>query len=330
MSKRLYSTIEWKERSRRRQEDQLRKLQRRKFKKRALRRTRIRRRTTEGRPYQTIVAPSIFSFVRNPEGVIAFLRKMKSLAGRNHLSFDFAGITVMTSDAVAAFIATIREIPDTKVRGNEPKDPAAAEMLVQSGFFDHVRSKEPRTTSGTKGQISQWHGKRVEPKFAQRLIQAGTKGIFGTPRHQFATYRVLIESMTNTRNHASDSPSDKQTWWATVYADPNSNCVCYTILDMGMGIFRSLKIRGVRKSLARLLGITDNAEILKDILEGRIASRTGISYRGKGLPAIYNAAQTRRIRSLVIIANNVCANVDSGVFRILPEAFGGTLLYWEA
>ena len=327
MSKKLYSTNEWKRRSKRRQEDELKKLRRHKSAKRTLRRERARKRNKEKRPFFTVQAPNVFSLLRDPESVISFLRKIKSLSGRYHLSFDFKGITLMTNDAVAAFIATIRGMPDTKVRGNLPADPAVAELLTQSGFFDHVHSKKS-LPSVTKGRIVQKESTKVEPKFAQDLIHKGTEAIFGTSKHQQASYRVLIESMTNTHNHAGDVPDDNQTWWATVYADLQSKRVCYTILDMGVGIFRSLKVRGLRK-LYRALGIANNADIIKDILEGRVESSTGIKYRGKGLPAIYRDAQNKKILSLVIITNNVYANVENGEFRLLPVPFSGTLLYWE-
>jgi hypothetical protein len=68
---------------------------------------------------------------------------------------------------------------------------------------------------------------------------------------------------------------------------------------------------------------------LRDILEGKIESRTGIPYRGKGLPAIYKAFLSGRISKLVIIANDVYANVADGDYRKMGTELGGTLLYWE-
>jgi hypothetical protein len=327
MSKKLYSTIEWKRRSKRRQEDELKKLRRHKRAKRIGRHERIRKRTSQTRSFVPLQAPRVFSLLKDPESVIEFLRKIKSVGGRNHLAFDFSGITLMTVDAVAAFIATIRAMPATQVKGNLPKEPAVAEMLTQSGFFDHLRSRK-RVPTSTKGRIAQKQSTRVEPKIAQDLIHVGTQAIFGASKRQQATYRVLIESMTNTMNHAADYAEGKQTWWATVYADLESKRVCYTILDMGVGVFRSLKVRGLRKFYLAL-GMRNNSDILKDILQGKVESSTGIKYRGKGLPAIYRDALSKRIQSLVIITNNVYANIETGEFRLLPKAFNGMLLYWE-
>jgi hypothetical protein len=331
MSKKLYSTNAWKERSRRRQEDQLRNLRRRRSAKRGLRRERARKKLLRKSGYTVLKPPTVFSLVRNPEEFIEFLRSVRSQARYSHLAFDLREITVMTSDAVAAFAATLRDLSTTNVRGNLPLNEEAKQMLLQSGFFDHVESVE-RLPSATRGRISQLQSKRVEPVFAKDLIHKGTAAVFGVFKHQPASYRVLIESMTNTRNHAAESVGEKQEWWATVYADLSSQHVCYTILDMGVGIFRSIKIRWLRRlyrAIGHSIGITDDSDILKQILRGEVESSTGQKYRGKGLPAIYNLAQTQRIKALIIIANNVYANVSTGQFRLLPGAFNGTLLYWE-
>ena len=328
MSKKLYSTNKWKNYLRHRQEDELRKRQRHRVKKRALQAERIKRRKHEGPKFVTVTATNVFSLVRNPEEVTAFLRQVKFLGEKSNLAFDLSGITAMTSDAVAALVATIRGMPETRVRGNVPNDFAATEMLMQSGFFDYARSVNPLPPC-TRGRILQKQSKKVEPTVARDLIHIGTEANYGAPRHHFSTYRVLIESMSNTHNHAGKQHAGTKTWWATVYADKLTGRVCYTFLDVGVGIFRSIKI-GAMRHLYRLAGVTSNTRILRDILEGKVESSTGVAYRGKGIPAIYRLFQEGRILSLVIIANDVYANLTTGDFRVLPTEFAGTLLYWES
>jgi hypothetical protein len=269
----------------------------------------------------------VFSLVRNPEEAIAFLREARFMGERYHLTFDLRGITTMTSDAVAALVATIRAMPQTAVRGNLPSDAAVTEMLIQSGFFDFANSLNPLPTC-TRGKIFQRQSKKVEPTVARDLIHIGTEAIHGVARTNFSTYRVLIESMSNTHNHAAKAYTGIQTWWATVYADHQSGRVCYTFLDTGVGIFRSLKLGQFRR-VFRLAGLTDNVSILKDVLQGNVESRTGVRYRGKGLPAIYRRAQSGGIHSLTIITNDVHANIGTGEYKLLPTEFPGTLLYWE-
>ena len=150
----------------------------------------------------------------------------------------------------------------------------------------------------------------------------------GTEGKCTAAYRVLIESMLNTHNHAAKPEANLETWWATVYADKARKRVCFTFVDTGVGIFKSVRL-GTLRTLYRAFGVKTDADILRDMLHGKVESSTRIPYRGKGLPAIYNLSQLGRIKSLVIIANEVYANVSAGEYRMLPVAFRGTLLYWE-
>jgi hypothetical protein len=118
-------------------------------------------------------------------------------------------------------------------------------------------------------------------------------------------------------------------WWATVYGDLARRRVCYSFLDTGVGIFKSVNLHWVRKAFRRL-GLGDNSKVLLEILEGRVESRTGLPYRGKGLPTIYKKSQSGNIKSLFIIANDVYADVTNNDYRTLNVPFPGTLLYWES
>lgn len=327
MTKKLYSTEKWKERSWRKQRDELRKKRRARLRSKEKRPKGTREDGKARRSFVTVTAPVLFSLIKNPDGVIAFLRDTQFWGARSHVAFDLSGVTTMTADAVAALTAAIRAMPKTVVRGNLPSDPAAADMLMQSGFFDYVRSIKPLPTC-TRGKIAQEQSKKVEPRVARDLIHRGTEAIHGVAKPHFSTYRVLIESMSNTHNHAAKRYAGSKTWWATVYADHSSGRACYTFLDIGVGIFRSMKVSPFRR-LYRKFGTRNNVALLKDILDGKVESRTGKNYRGKGLPAIYRLLKEGKIHSLVIITNDVYANVSTGDFRVLPTEFAGTLLYWE-
>jgi hypothetical protein len=141
--------------------------------------------------------------------------------------------------------------------------------------------------------------------------------------------------MANTKGHAAgrNSPNSRsekppETWWATVYADAGRKKICFTFVDTGVGIFRSIRIRTVRK-IYDFFGGKDDTDILRDMLDGRVPSSTTLSFRGKGLPYMNRLARTNRISSLVIVANDVYANVGSNTFTKLKDPFHGTLVYWE-
>lgn len=72
-----------------------------------------------------------------------------------------------------------------------------------------------------------------------------------------------------------------------------------------------------------------NTEVLQLVVDGKIGSRLGLSYRGKGLPSIYKEIRRGRIENLVIIANDVHATFATDSFVTLRREFSGTFLYWE-
>jgi hypothetical protein len=213
------------------------------------------------------------------------------------------------------------------IQGSLPRDQAAQDILVSSGFFDHFRAVQalPKVS---RGQILKEQSKKVQPDLARDLVHFGIKSLTGAARKCTASYRVLIESMLNTHNHAAKLVAKRETWWATVYADATRKRVCFTFVDTGVGIFKSVKL-GKLRSFYRFVGMRSDADILRDMLHGKVESSTGISYRGKGLPAIYKLSQFGRIKRLTIVANDVYADVSAGQYRILRVAFRGTLLYWE-
>jgi len=69
--------------------------------------------------------------------------------------------------------------------------------------------------------------------------------------------------------------------------------------------------------------------LLKDMLSGEVESRTGLPYRGKGLPSMNQDLIRGGIRNLIIISNDVKAEVEKQNFEVLPRPFRGTLIYWE-
>jgi hypothetical protein len=328
MSKKLYSTAKWKKYLRSRQVAEL------KNRRRSRRERRISQRPRGGSPsarkFVPLKAPAVFSILRNADEVNSFLREFALYSRQFNIDLDLRDVTDITPDAIAVLLANVRALDGRAyVKGNRPSDLRASEILAQSGFFSQVRTRTPAPPC-KQGMISQRQraSKQVEPRVAQGLVHFGTEAISGVAQRNHSTYRVLIESMSNTQNHAAGKRSAKQSWWATVYADLERKRVCYTFLDTGVGIFRSVRIGAIRRAF-RFLGVVSDADILVEIFKGGVQSRTGVPYRGKGLPSIYRLSELGRIQSLVIVSNEVYADVSAGHYRMLRSSFPGTLLYWE-
>jgi len=337
MSKKLFSTSVWNDRLRRQKAKRRKRTSssRRYSSKTSttIRRTSKKKAITVSGLF-SIAAPSNFSLITNPEEVLLFFLRMRSYGKKHHLWLDFSGVQHITADAVAALIATIHDVDLARcqMEGSLPSDPNAKEILIESGFFEHVLTRVP-VPKCHRGRIAQRKSEKVEPLTAQALIRLGTREALGRERVCQAAYGTLIDCMNNTFNHAARtveavSKRYRETWWATVYADAQRKRVCFTFLDTGVGIFRSLKLRDIRR-VYRAVGIYDDVDIIKDMLLGKVPSTTGLSYRGKGLPSIYRAHQRGTLKALAIIANGVYANVGTGSYKMLRSSFSGTLLYWE-
>jgi hypothetical protein len=269
--------------------------------------------------------------VRNPEETIEFLWDFEQKARKCNISLDLRQISAITIETITALIAVVRRLRHIQISGNLPSDPGCQTILVQSGFFEHVKRLQP-LPQADRGKMAHKESKKVEGKSAQELIHRVTSVLHGNPRPCQPAYRALIECMSNTFDHAARTQFEIETWWATAYADPTNRLACFAFLDTGVGIFRSVKLSTIRRAyeaVRQAIGLHDDCVILREMLRGEVESRTGLKYRGKGLPSMYNALNAGRLRTLIIVSNKVYANVGQNDFHLLEQEFRGTLLYWE-
>jgi hypothetical protein len=330
MSKKLYSTAKWKKYLKSRQEYQLRRVQARRSRRHPI--VPLRRIQPRQLAFATLVAPSSFSIIHNPTRTINFLAEFRYKARYNNLMLDLRGVTQITVDAITALIAEIVALGKARlVNGTYPDDSQCRDLLIQSGLFDYVKSRHalPKVQ---KGRVFRRKSKLVEGTTAKELIRIGSEAAYGSPRKCQAAYSALVECMSNTHNHATgkSATAGAQTWYSAVFGDKVGNRICYAFLDTGVGIFRSVRYNGLRRAYRQIVKGEDDRHILRDILNGLVASRTGLPFRGKGLPGIYRSLQAGRIKSLIIVANDVYADVANDDFRVLKTQFPGTLLYWES
>jgi hypothetical protein len=289
--KKLYSTPEWRFRTKQRQEAALVAAQRSRELRRhgdSLRDVR-RRREKKPRGRVTIAAPTVFSMVRNAEEMSAFFFELfEENARRHHVFLDLSGVTDLTVDGVAVLLARVNAPGRTGVEviGNIPADPRVLGLLVQTGFFEHVtpRQGRPPDTGQVSGKIYKKTSRVVEGEQARDLIHRVARGILGEPREAKGVYSTLIEIMGNTHEHAPGpgGTAGQESWWMTASIDPATKRATFAFVDEGVGIFRSVRLQRARH-LLRSLGLTSNAAILRDMLRGEIeASSTGL----QGLPVV--------------------------------------------
>ena len=204
---------------------------------------------------------------------------------KKFVQMDMSEVEALTPDGMAVFTAQIARLPAIKISGNEPKNPELQDVFIRSGFYKYV-TKTTRNLAGRtdRGLIRTQDSDVVEPETAARLVKFAENSLGMHSSRYKAAYRALIECMSNTRQHARDQilTTRHENWWATVYCRQADNRACFTFIDWGVGIVTSLKLKGMQ----RLLRGLSHAKILQKVLGGRIASRTGDVFRGKGLPGI--------------------------------------------
>jgi hypothetical protein len=328
MSKKLYSTPKWRRRMAQKAQDADRRRHRRK----------LSRATPGFRPglqriAKQLIVPSNFSLIENPQEVVSFLNRIETHIGAYNLTINFEDVVVITPEAILALIATIKKFKSRVVSGSVPRLDKARQILMESGFFDHVKHGLALQAT-SQGRMVHFEGTKVDPVCARDLIFQGTEVSTGQRKDSEPAYCLILEAMQNTLDHAHVhparglSPFKTETWWAMVYADIDRKRICFALLDTGVGIFRSAKVKGWRRA-DRAIRKAANIDILKLMLRGGIESRTGLAYRGKGLPSMNRYSESREIRDFLILSNSVHGKIEEHRFTSLASEFQGTMLYWE-
>ncbi len=285
----------------------------------------------------TLIVPEYLSLLNNYTDTDEFFGEFrKLLLQKKRIFVDFSLTQQLTVEAVLVFLAILKGLGGKKTArkvsttiGNSPlRHTAAARLLRESGFYEHVRSDVDLSgPDASLGTIRPREGTRVSTALADTLTEKAALAIFGDRRKLPAVYRTLIEVMGNTKQHAARGEDEEQ-WWAMVHTDPKTRRAEFAFYDAGVGIIGSFRMRW--RAAFELAGLAPSQqEILEDLLRGEFKSRTNLPYRGKGLPAIAKALSRNQIENLKILSNRVVADVTVGKVNELSSEFRGTLVYWE-
>jgi hypothetical protein len=290
-----------------------------------------------------VEAPTVLSLVRNPEAVCAFVASLKDCFSnkkpvfvvlKNVIEIDYDGITVLLSVMIRFKSKCI------DFNGDFPDDKNVRKTLEDSRFFDHLKGTfrdEETYTLTDRNSILTHAMKTVDSELGEKLIGSASQTVWGERRRCPGVQRTFIELMQNTNNHASlDKEGDKH-WWLCVKHIKERKRVAFSFLDYGVGVFYNLKNKrqenkffGILEKLYERWRYGNNSEVLKLIFLGELhRTASGKSFRGKGLPGVYESLQNNKISNFSMITNNVYYNSNGDEYRILKNEFEGTFIYWE-
>lgn len=291
--------------------------------------------------YHWVKAPRILSIRENTEDSLAFIKEIDNAFSSNKPVFiNIERVSEISQDTIVIMLSILIKFRSRGLpfNGNFPVDTLAREILTKSGFFKHLYKKRvsPQETYSISGTICTHAAKVVDSGLSARIIETASECLWKEQRRCPGVQRTFIELMQNTNNHASLTEEGAYHWWATMYPDPIDDKVSFAFIDYGVGIITSLqqkkkgKFSGMMDTIIQALGLKDNSDIIKALLDGKIHKNYSSKYnRGKGLPGVYASFQRKDISKLFIMTNNVKVDAENDDFICTKGELSGTFVYWE-
>lgn len=298
--------------------------------------------------FERIRAPRCLSLIENTEQVLRFINRLSTCYEKKKKVFVVLKNTKrITGDALVLLLSNVVEFKASGIEfnGNKPKEPKVAKQVESSGFFkilydegeEKINYKDQNSFTINDDKNIYTHAtKNVDSELTASLIENAAEFLWGTKRRCIGVQRIMIELMQNTNNHASRKSGEKF-WWLSITKEINPKRVCFSFIDYGMGVFRSLATKGTDDKfygwIERMRSICspdNHYEVLNKMMTGEFHKTvTGKSYRGKGIPGIYKEIGKRSITKLSVISNDAFGNAIDNDFHKLLNPLKGTFIYFE-
>ncbi len=284
--------------------------------------------------------PSNFSLINNTEEVVSYFKDVgRSFANREQVEFNLEDTEQLSPDAIALLVAKVKNLNFThglNIKGNKPKKAELEKLFHDSGFLEHVNSRYNPPKNENNLLIHQRTHKKVHPEIAKQVGVLAVGHTFKNTSIFQPIYKIMIECMANTDNHANIHAEGIHDWWLFAYCDPNTNVTSFSFLDLGIGIFNSNPVNTYKQKLITTIekvtdvSLRNNLKLVPKLFSGEIyTSRTKDKTRGQGLPTLKECSENPHIKNFTIITNNVKIELPSLITVELKNKFNGTFLYWE-
>lgn len=285
---------------------------------------------------KTIPSPKNFSFIENPDESMEFLKNSKHYIEdlKKDIRQDFKNIDNVTPDAILYMMSYIEDMKyrnvEFSITGTIPIKTDSKKLFLESGFLEHLKSKTDNLDNIETDLLKIRVGTKTEVQIAKDVVSYVRKWLDISRLDTKPIYKILIECMTNTKNHAfrkSKNEKEKENYKWYLMAYHNDREVHFVFLDNGYGI--ATTIRKNWKDIFSGKSFNDNKLVLS-ALEGQILrSQTGEAKRGKGLPYIYKNSKEEHIKELIIITNKAFINCKNDKSKQIGNKFNGTLISWK-
>lgn len=283
--------------------------------------------------------PANFSIIENYGETIDFFAEINnSITNGLPVAFDMQNVNNISLEALLYILAIIDNFKAQKISysiiGNLPSSYQSRNIMLSSGFLNYFKSNF-NSVEYTEDYLHIKSGDLIDATTASRIIDFINKHLKKSKNETKLLYGLLIEMMSNTREHAYLNVNNKVTKWYLVAKYNRSTArVDFVFLDTGAGIARTIK-KKMREKILEFLNKFVSFKLLKDTdliisaLKGDFRSQTNLIYRGRGLPHINMLSDKNYINNLTIIANKAHINNTKLIKKDLIHPFEGTLFSWS-
>jgi len=263
------------------------------------------------------------------EEVLRFIKTIKRLGHKGYFpDLKLEGVKKIGEGAIAMLLSVISDLERNRIfsKGNKPDDEHCRDTLEKSGFFRHMNASISKKNSVSKSRILKTGSILTQQDELVPEIHKSMETIWGKSARCPALYGGLGEMMRNSCDHAFSNKRSVIWHLGITHFEKDNNCK-FSFVDNGDGIISTYNRKGIFKKIASFF--TDNGDILETAFKDGIQSRTGLSWRGKGLPTIFEMYSDKIITNLVVITNDVYLDFDRGINKSLKTDFSGTYYFWR-
>jgi len=262
------------------------------------------------------------------EEVISCVNRIKRIGNQgNNININMSRTVEIGEGAIAMLLSVLEELNDKgiRLRGTKPLHLEARNVLEKSGFFKFVTGSVSDANKASKNTILKTGDNNTPVQQLSTEIIKSMETVWEVKGRCPAVYSAVFEMMRNSCDHAFKHKHQIK-WHFAISHLESLNEVKFAFVDNGKGVINTF-INTILKKV--LYMFKDNADILESAFKNGIASRTGLTWRGKGLPNIFEHYEEKHIKNLVVISNNVYIDFDRNIHHILAEPFSGTYYFWK-
>ncbi len=275
------------------------------------------------------IAPINFNLMpKNVENVLSYINLVKNIgkSGKG-LKVNLSKVEDFGAGAISMLLSVMGQLYDDgiKIVAVKPKSIFANNILEQSGFMKYANGNIKSANLGTRNTIIT--GKK-ETSHTEILdaIHNTMKTVWNENGRSPLLYGLIVEMIKNSCKHAFKSDNNVR-WHFGVNHDEKNKTTKFSFVDNGIGIVTSYKTGEFFKKAS--VFFQNNSEFIEGAFTNGIKSKTGLNWRGTGLPTIYEAFEDNIIKNFVVITNDAYCNFGTNEIIKAKNEFIGTYYYWE-